>query len=519
VAGYVEVHNIIPNSLSGETGQDSEPNLAVNPQDPTQMVATAFTRPPGGGTLAPIFISTDGGTTWSLRNVVPGATATFITKDITVAFGTAGGTLYAGILRGDTDPGTRMQVLRSTNFQSLTTMAVLSDRTGPDQPWVVARSSGNADRLWVGSNSLVSSGDTATIDATADARAASPTFAQTQPEARQAVYNNPPVRLASHSDGTVYAAHIRVARAVANNLSFDVVVTRDDSWGTGANGFTDLVDSRDNVVGTRVADDLYAYWNATMGQERLGADLAIAVDPTDSDTVWVAWGYKYGGPSSSIPWTIDVARSTDRGRNWAPIRRTVVQGKNPALAVNSSGALGFLYQQLTDTDWVTTLEVTTDAWETPAETHVLHRAPWTTPGRSFFPYLGDYLRLVSVGRSFYGIFSGSNVPDPTHFPSGVSYQRNADWGTQQLLGIDGVSPVPTSIDPFFFQWRASVATPIIPRGPGIVPRTIIPRTIVPRSPRIPIEPRTVINPPPIVPGITPGPITPEVPEPPTDLDL
>jgi hypothetical protein len=366
--------------------------------------------------------------------------------------------------------------------------------------------------VWVGSNSLVTSGRTATIDATADAGVASPTFAQTLPEARQAVYNNPPVRLAAHSDGTVYAAHIRVARAVGSNLSFDVVVTRDDNWGTGANGFTDLIDARDDVVGTRVADDLYAYFNATMGQERLGADLAIAVDPTDSDTVWVAWGYKYGGPFSTIPWTIDVARSTDRGRNWAPIRRTIVQGKNPALAVNSSGTLGFLYQQLTDTEWVTTLEVTPDAWETPAETHVLHRAPWTTPGRSFFPYLGDYLRMVAVGRSFYGIFSGSNVPEMTHFPSGVTYQRNANWVTQQLLGVDGVTPVATSIDPFFFQWRPSIATPIIPRGPSVVPRTIIPRTTVP------IVPRTIVNP--IVPGITPGPIAaPEVPEPPTDLDL
>ena len=518
--GTVSVVNIIPQSLSGEMNQDSEPNLAVNPADTTQMVATAFTPPPMGGANAPIFISTDGGATWSLRNVVPGNNAAgFPTKDITVAFGTGGGTLYAAILRGDSTTR-RMQILRSPGFAGIAAMAVLSDRTGPDQPWVVAQTAANADRLWVGNNAIgTGTTQTATVDHSADARVASPTFDRTVVEARATSgQDGPPVRLAAHSDGTVYAAFVRWAHSVGDNKSFDVVVTRDDNWGTGANAFRDLVDSRDNVVGTRVADDLYAFFNAEMGQERLGADVSIAVDPTDSSTVWVAWGYKYGGPSSSIPWTIDIARSTDRGRNWAPILRTIVNGKNPALAVNSRGALGFLYQEFTGTEWVTRLEVTSDAFATPAETHVLHRAPSTTPSRQFFPYLGDYVRLLAVGRNFYGIFSGSNVPDLAHFPSGISYQRNADWATQRLLGTDGITTVTASIDPFFVKWVADIATPIIP----IVPPPIVPRTIIPRTgPRIPIEPRAIIPivPPPIIP-IVPPPIGPiQAPEPPTDLDL
>ena len=133
----------------------------------------------------------------------------------------------------------------------------------------------------------------------------------------------------------------------------------------------------------------------------------------------------------------------------------------------------------------------------------------------FFPYLGDYVRLLSVGRDFYGIFSGSNVPDLAHFPSGVSYQRNADWPTQRLIGLDGVSTVSASIDPFFFKWAASWATPIIPPGPPVIPRTII-------GTRTPIVPRTIfpIFPiqPPIIPRLPPiGPI--QAPEPPTELDL
>jgi hypothetical protein len=33
----------------------------------------------------------------------------------------------------------------------------------------------------------------------------------------------------------------------------------------------------------------------------------------------------------------------------------------------------------------------------------------------------------------------------------VSYQRNANFTTQTLLNVDNATPVPISIDPFFFS--------------------------------------------------------------------
>jgi hypothetical protein len=72
--------------------------------------------------------------------------------------------------------------------------------------------------------------------------------------------------------------------------------------------------------------------------------------------------------------------------------------------------------------------------------------------RRFVPYIGDYIRLLAVRKDFYGVFSGNNAPVPANFPSGISYQRFANFATGVLLNTNGITPVATSIDPFFFHW-------------------------------------------------------------------
>jgi hypothetical protein len=58
-AAVINVVDVIPNSDSAEAFQNSEPSLAVNPLDTSQMIAGSF----GNGT--PFFKSVNGGTIWT----------------------------------------------------------------------------------------------------------------------------------------------------------------------------------------------------------------------------------------------------------------------------------------------------------------------------------------------------------------------------------------------------------------------------------------------------------------------
>jgi hypothetical protein len=111
-----------------------------------------------------------------------------------------------------------------------------------------------------------------------------------------------------------------------------------------------------------------------MGQERLCADLAIAVDPNNSSNVYVAWCDRVGGPSGT-DWTLHVSHSTAKGQSWSADVRTITNAKNPALAINSGGTLGLLYQQFTGTTWDTKLELTSNSWGSDVTPLVLQTAP------------------------------------------------------------------------------------------------------------------------------------------------
>jgi hypothetical protein len=449
-AAGILVVNMIPKALSGEAEQDSEPSLAVNPADPSQIVASAFTPDPLGGNLAPIFVSNDGGQTWTLRSTVP---SNGITGDISIDFG-GNGRLYGGILKL---PGNLLlNLLRTANSFGTTPMTILSSRNRVDQPFVRSIPVNGRDRVYIGNNDFgQANGRTATIDVSLHGAAPTPQFTLVRIEHRStgsAGQNGPQIRPAVHADGTVYAAFYgwRSVSPVTERITSDVIVVRDDGV-TGPQSFTALVDPSDNLPGRIVASGSRIVFGRLMGNQRTGGDLSIATDPRDSQIVYVAWA----SIDPVTDYTLHVRRSADGGATWsANDLRTKARATNPALAINSAGKVCFLCQQLkgngASARWVTTVERSEDDGVTWTS-NTLATVPANAPSPQFQPYIGDYVGLTSVKKDFYGIFSANNSPDLARFPSGVVYQREHDFQTRRLFGVDGTTQVSISIDPFFFK--------------------------------------------------------------------
>ena len=466
------VVNMIPRTLSGETNQDSEPNLAVNPSNLLQMAGSAFTPNPAGAGDAPIYVSTDGGNTWSLQAIVP---SDQMTADISLRFG-GNGTLYAGTIptpfQRDANGNeiATLNILRTNDVLSGAVMNVLVSRTGTsgvDQPYIQAASVGGSDIVFCGNNDFNNSPQTASMDFSGNGAGPVSSFQTMVVDLRAGNGDAPSIRPTIHSDGTVYGAFLSsVGGTSVTTLVYDVVVVRDDAFAVHPPAFAALTDPSDGNAGRIVAANrLIPFINHRfLGQERIGSTLSITVDPRagSSGTLYLAWADRVG----SDDYTIHVQRSDDRGVSWTADLLTVTNGTNPALAVNNSGTVAIVYQQLTGifkpgkvsaaNRWQTHFRLSTDSGATWTD-QLLSSTPANQPsnllpdGREALPYLGDYLHLMAVDTTFYGIFSANNTPNPANFPAGITFQRNVDLTQHLLLDVDGTTHVDVSIDPFFFK--------------------------------------------------------------------
>jgi hypothetical protein len=472
----LKIVNMIPNSWSDEENEDCEPNLSVNPINLDEIIGTAFTfdnpagtsavSPAMTGNWAPIFSSVDGGDTWALQFVLPSASGDQLpTWDVTCRYGGTSGEVYSGLI---SPGGFTILINRAPNAS--TQQTTIASVTG-DQPFLEATTmvAGGVshDRLYVGYNA---NSARSTVNVFLDAAATSPTTTATALDVRFP-FDMPPTRTAIHSSGTIYCAFYSYNGAGSPGDLRDVVVVKDLVWGASSPAFQALVDGGDGQVGVRVATSISNPWynsnfkDPAFGNDRYGPDLAVAVDPNNADRVYIT--YVTGTSASDA--TLHLRWSDSGGQNWFNDVRTIPKAKNPSLAINSHGVVGFVYQQVVGANWMTVLEVSHDGFASSFSTHVLATTPTNTPtpASAMRTYLGDYIKLLAVAEGFYGIFCAGNAPVKANFPSGVAYQRNVNWATETLLGNDGVTPVAISIDPFFFKLTfgiPKVTTVIADRG-------------------------------------------------------
>lgn len=413
--------DIIPKAQQNEHAQNAEPNIAVDPADPTKIVISCFGHPTN-----PIFISKNGGISWSLLQKIPAG-------DISLGWG-GPFNAYMGIL---TPSGAGMATFRlhdptiKSTFRGVPRSLYRPGGDGPDQPWTEAGFVEGVDRIYIAFNDLSQGTKTASVRQSRDGGR---TWQNTVIERAEPGdgSDGAAVRVAVRGD-TVYAAFQRYNQLDANeDETGDIVVVRDDA--AGAHNFMDLgVSSAGRAVAT--GETLP---QGSIGQERLGSDLSIAVDPNNPARVAVAYAaIRSGG-------TVVVVRlSTNSGTTWSEILTTKADSALPALAIAANGVIGLLYTSYDGTNLETHLVQSSNNFTTNTDL-VLSKFADQSLVADFDPYIGDYEDLVAVGNTFYGTFSASN--DTTDFPQQPVFLRDP--------ALLGTRKVPFSIDPFFFKTPA-----------------------------------------------------------------
>lgn len=461
-APFIKIVDIIPESLSGESDFNVEPYLSVNPANSSQIAASAWIPEPLGGKTTPIFISVDGGETWSCRSTVPVDPET---ADKTLEFGGLLNMLYVVTGVKNKDDNFDLLVCRSDRFAKRL-MESMEHRPGTtDQPFVTAATINKKDRVFVGYFDWNKPDKkTAIIDRSLDGTGKPRTSAFTPVpiDFDDPLFDSSEIRPAISADRKkVYAVFNRVISVNGNKRVGDVILVRDDDGGnSGAASFTALRD-QNGVPGFTVKRRTFLFDDdgtpALLGRDRLGGDLAIAVDPRDANNLYVVWGELVGNQPA-----LHIMHSDKGGTKWSPVLHTVTNAKNPGLAVNANGTLAFLYQQVTTDSykretWRTQLElIKNDDFENVNSLTLAKFPAVELDCVSGQPRLGDYLHLLAVGDDFYGIFPSSNLPDRNRFPCQltsqcqVTLQRKADFNAKRLLDQDG-NEVQPSIDPFFFK--------------------------------------------------------------------
>jgi hypothetical protein len=443
------VSNTNPALTTTDTANDGETSIAINPQNPNDIVISAFSGSWGANTN--VYHSLDGGLTWTSRNTIPNPPTNLGNGcPCDQAFDYSRGSNLAGTFllnQGDIVSGLTTNITSAANWlwrtlgvpptTQLTNANTASSLLTSDQPWLLVNmdpTTTTEDNVYVayddfsgGPNMQVAVSDD--IDA---APAAALNFVTDVQVGQSTAGTNPGLRLAEDPrTGFMYALWQRCTANCGsdNPKTIDYMLNRSQdggaTWPLG--GGTGI------VVATGVSTQPRPKFGTV--NALLGGVLHAGVDPTTGD-VYYAYGNRDGGTGND---RIAVRRITFDGSGTPIVGGEVfingqVESAIPSVAVANDGTVGVFYYTFdgfsSDAFPIFSAHVTFSrdqgsTWTNTKMQTFLSSAQ--DSGNNRQRVLGDYMQMKTVGRTFYGAYTGNGATfgravsnhDPIFFKASV----------------------------------------------------------------------------------------------------
>jgi hypothetical protein len=406
--GKLYMKDIASDALDPNNLSDTEPSIAVNPQNSKDIAVVSFSENWNATTGAPVWKSSDRGVTWrKVFQVMQPAAGQWGPGDQKIDYD-ANGNIYVAELAGGT--GITDYVFRQTG----TPDAALTPGApyGNDQPHLSLdrhSSSPNIGRLY-----------SPWLDFGQSPERSSVSWSSNQGITMNSVgagnntsFPNRTTRVAIAPDGKTYIVYkIREGTAGApsgfENVHFAVNRSDDGgvSWtGLGAAG-----------VSVHGASQVQTYMTTSFGNIAKGkvararsSDAWIACNPVNGD-IYVS----YVSRDASGFAQIYVARSTDRGASWSSARVTdgTHNSAYPEIAVTKRGVVGVLYIDYDDSGAATLfrhhLARSFDQGSGWSD-HILQSMDPGPLGNAASGFLwGDYEGLTAFKNTLYGVYTGES---------------------------------------------------------------------------------------------------------------
>ncbi len=454
------VSNTDPNLTNTDTAGDGETSIAINPQNPNEIVMTAFSG--GWGANSPWWHSVDGGATWTEQFTVPvppgAAGSGGCPCDQAVDYGRGnrlagtfmtGGTgttdVYSGITTNVTQSASFNYFLTAGNAQRSNTVATSFGTA--DQPWLLVNPApGNPaqDNTYVAYDDFSTNPPTMQVSVAAGTNP--PNFNLDVSPGVGGSGVNPGHRLAENpTNGTMYSLFQLATGGddTFRNLQYWLNRSTDGgaTWTLNGNANGIIVASADSTQ----PRTKFGTVNALLG----GVDHA-AVDPATGDVYYV-----YGNRDSGTGNNRLAIRRITGGNGVVTVGPEVfvngqVQSAIPSVAVNSDGVVGVFYYTYNGIvggfpQFTARVAFSTDQGTTFSTDVALHTfaSSATDNGNNRQRVLGDYMQMKAVGRTFFGSYTGNGAqfgrPVSNHDPIFFKIALEQSTSTSNIVSSDSTT--------------------------------------------------------------------------------